>query len=257
MKRKKKILIRILAVVFALLTLGSAVMFAMQTHVESYYSLYDEMILNHPFKTVFIDKPIWEYYSSKPDWYEPYPTVYTLDKYFEAHAKKLPNGSNEKELVVMRGEFVTKKHNRRLDRYYFNVNWYDDKIKLSSNEAVLVYKELGDKIYKYGTDSITLFESIRDEMYVSYWTEYHLLLNYYGIRYEEGKEYLLITTTYRPQQSSPIKFYYYAPLDGEYPYIEVYPGPIRYDATYFGADTKYVSKDEFVELVAAATKIPD
>ena len=28
----------------------------------------------------------------------------------------------------------------------------------------------------------------------------------------------------------------------------MFPGPIEYDATYFGAETKYVTADEFIQL---------
>lgn len=38
-------------------------------------------------------------------------------------------------------------------------------------------------------------------------------------------------------------------LDEEYPYIEFYPSLIRCDATYFGAETPYVSKEVFVQYI--------
>ena len=41
-------------------------------------------------------------------------------------------------------------------------------------------------------------------------------------------------------------------LSGEYPSIKTFPGPIEYDATYFGAETKYVTADEFIELFMKA-----
>ena len=32
----------------------------------------------------------------------------------------------------------------------------------------------------------------------------------------------------------------------------MFPGPVEYDATYFGAETKYVTADEFIELFIKA-----
>jgi hypothetical protein len=37
-------------------------------------------------------------------------------------------------------------------------------------------------------------------------------------------------------------------LSGEYPSIKMFFGPVEYDATHFGAETKYVTADEFVQL---------
>jgi hypothetical protein len=81
------------------------------------------------------------------------------------------------------------------------------------------------------------------------------MLAYYGAEYEEGKEYLIIYHSNRSYRKLGVP-YHFAPLDGEYPYIEVYPDGTRYDATYFGAESKYVDKEEFVRLIKEAINNP-
>ena len=96
----------------------------------------------------------------------------------------------------------------------------------------------------------------------SYYTDYEKLMFHYGIEYEEGKDYIILFSRRfndsKPNEYNDESFDFcmldnsvvFIPLDEEYPYMEVYPGPNRYDATYFGASTKDVSKEEFVELVS-------
>ena len=75
------------------------------------------------------------------------------------------------------------------------------------------------------------------------------------MEYEEGKHYLVFCSIFDNSMflegDDKNKVAVYAPLDEEYPYIEIYPGATRYDATYFGAASKDVTKEEFVELVTA------
>ena len=97
----------------------------------------------------------------------------------------------------------------------------------------------------------------------SYYSIFEHMLYYHGVEYKKGQEYLLFFETDGEGKTYPLGYnsvtqnlthyrYYIAPLDGEYPYIEVFPGATQYDATYFGAKTKYVTADEFVELFMKA-----
>ena len=100
----------------------------------------------------------------------------------------------------------------------------------------------------------------------SYYSEFELLLYRDGAEYKKGCEYLLLFEvdadgTARPlgsEQSDGInnKHHrnYIAQLSGDYPSIKMVPGPVEYDATYFGAETKYVSADEFIELFIKAAQ---
>ena len=86
------------------------------------------------------------------------------------------------------------------------------------------------------------------------------MLNYYDVKYEIGEEYLLFliadSQVVNYKNDEVPYYYYYRPtnriylnkLSGEYPSMKMFPGPVEYDATYFGAETKYVSADEFVDL---------
>ena len=87
-----------------------------------------------------------------------------------------------------------------------------------------------------------------------YYTEKEFLLNYYGVAFEKGEEYLLfLDSNSRGRDISFVKnALAVCKLSGEYPSIKMFPGPVEYDATYFGAETKYVSADEFIELFMAA-----
>ena len=112
------------------------------------------------------------------------------------------------------------------------------------------------------------YSKIKDLMYFksgnsyAYYTAEEYMHNYYKTGYEKGEEYLLILQ-YDNQivRSHYSKGMYLEQLDnvfcinklsGEYPSIKMFPGPVEYDATYFGAETKYVTADEFVELFMKA-----
>ena len=96
----------------------------------------------------------------------------------------------------------------------------------------------------------------------SYYSSFEHMLYYHGAEYERGHEYLLFFETDEQGKTYPLGTfdkqnlthlrYCIAPLDGEYPYIEVYPGTTRYDATHFGAESKHVTADEFAKLVINA-----
>ena len=94
-----------------------------------------------------------------------------------------------------------------------------------------------------------------------YYSIHERQLYRYGLEYEKSRSYLLFAEGKYFYSGNRSKDVIFAPLDGEYPYIEIYmvsetngtkvveTSSSRYDATYFGAETKYVTKDEFVSLV--------
>jgi hypothetical protein len=83
-----------------------------------------------------------------------------------------------------------------------------------------------------------------------YRTAVELLLYHYGLFYEKGETYLIYYCgTFGPDGILAV-----CKLSGDYPSIKMIPGPVEYDATYFGAETKYVSADEFIELFIKAAR---
>jgi hypothetical protein len=70
------------------------------------------------------------------------------------------------------------------------------------------------------------------------------------VNFEQGERYLLFLS--KTNKGHSIKFLEetlaICKLSGEYPSIIMLPGPAEYDATYFGAETKYVTADEFIQL---------
>ena len=112
-----------------------------------------------------------------------------------------------------------------------------------------------DKIYSYEGkfdpvegDTITLKASAER---LHYYTQTEFLLNYYGVNFEQGEQYLLFLS--KTNRGHDISFLSntlaVCKLSGEYPSIIMLPGPAEYDATYFGASTKYVSNNEFLNLL--------
>lgn len=89
-----------------------------------------------------------------------------------------------------------------------------------------------------------------------FYSREELALYQAGVEYEIGKNYMVFynidktANFFTGDDTSSVLVF--APLDGEYPYIELYPDGTRYDATYFGAESKYVEKEEFVRLVGVA-----
>ena len=77
-----------------------------------------------------------------------------------------------------------------------------------------------------------------------YYSVDELMLHHYGEFYEKGEQYLIFYLA----GSSPRNLISVCKLSGEYPSIKMFPGPVEYDATYFGAETKYVTADEFIDL---------
>lgn len=59
----KNIIIKACAVLLALLVVLTAILGTFSPDLINYYDTYGKMILEHPFKTILYDRPIWEYYS--------------------------------------------------------------------------------------------------------------------------------------------------------------------------------------------------
>ena len=100
-----------------------------------------------------------------------------------------------------------------------------------------------------------------------YYTFDEIVYHSYGMEYERGEEYILFLRQCAPnlQYSDNPRYVYMggdldrkiyrfacvSKLSGEYPSITIFPGSVEYDATYFGAENKYVTADEFVEMLSA------
>ena len=77
-----------------------------------------------------------------------------------------------------------------------------------------------------------------------------------GGGFERGEDYILfipqgLTNMKKmvPQGIFPVAYF-----DGEYPRIIYHPFGIEIDATVMGAETKYVSKEEFIQLIYSAVE---
>jgi hypothetical protein len=137
---------------------------------------------------------------------------------------------------VMHGKYLGKTHRQNTHEFFYFINkGFLEEHKVAS-KLMFVRCGFGDYAGIYSEEEDSYFCSPITYMF-----------NYYGIGFEVGKEYLVFFSSSMYGFGSQ---YVYAPLDGEYPYIEVYPGATRYDATYFGAESKYVSKEKFIELVS-------
>ena len=114
-----------------------------------------------------------------------------------------------------------------------------------------------NKIYSYeGKFDPTEGDTIRlyaDADRLRYYTDTEFILNYYGVHFEKGEEYLLfLNSSMRGRSISFVgNTLAVCKLSGEYPSIKMLPGPVECDATYFGAKTKYVTDDEFIDLFIA------
>ena len=219
----------------ALIVVSTVVVGTIMFRTSNYYAWYGERILAHPFKTVLYDRPIWDYYSKTPKWFDP-KQHFSVDFWENFYST---NSS------IARARFVSEESAENEVSYSFYVNdWIRKERESQRRDVTLTRKDLRE-FFCYSLKDF-------DEIYTSYRSEYQLMLSYYGAEYEKGQEYLIIYDTgYRLKS-----LYYFAPLDGEYPYIEVYPGATRYDATYFGAESKYVDKDEFLRLIKEAINNP-
>ena len=182
----------------------------------SYYNTYWRE-LKKDFSGTLDNYPINEYYFSKaPRDFVPKTEPINLD--FRAN--------------VMRATYLGKSHRKGgKEIFYFLSNEFlvceVEQKKIMAIPSRFSYEEWGENRDFFCSPLTYIFE-------------------YYGVEFEVGKEYLVFFS------AIGIHFrYVYAPIDEEYPYIEVYPGATRYDATYFGAATKDVTKEEFVELVTA------
>ena len=145
-----------------------------------------------------------------------------------------------------------------------------------SKRTELVFKVNEVALGKYPYEYIHLYFPRNEQ---SYYTELEQMLNYFDVGYEEGEEYLLFLViddsynTYpqgmervvvgqRPSAAGNTllnvtelvypSYHFITKLSGEYPYIEFYPSLERYDATYFGANSKNVTASEFISLVYQA-----
>ena len=99
----------------------------------------------------------------------------------------------------------------------------------------------------YGGSSFKSGDSIvfhSPKVTLHYYSVEELLLYSSGDYYEKGEQYLLFSNT----RHTSSDLFIVCKLSGEYPSIKMFPGPIEYDATYFGAETKYVTADEFIQL---------
>lgn len=125
----------------------------------------------------------------------------------------------------------------------------DARVFYSEIEFELDEKVLGDCSDKVG-DEISFFD---DKAKLRCYSTIELLLHHYGEYYQKGEQYLIFKGEGSNLYSN--KVMYTCKLSGEYPSIKMFPGPVEYDATYFGAGTKYVTADEFIELfIKAATE---
>ena len=79
----------------------------------------------------------------------------------------------------------------------------------------------------------------------NYYSLNELLHWYYGVGFVKGEQYLIISNSSN---------HHIVRLGGEYPCLIMFPGAVEYDATYFGAETKYVDEDEFIDLFLTAAK---
>ena len=145
-----------------------------------------------------------------------------------------------------------------------------------SKRTELIFKVNEVALGEYPYEYIHLYFTRNEQ---SYYTELEQMLNYCGAGYEKGEEYLLflvIDDSYNthPQGAERIvvgqtpsaagntllnvtelvypSYHFITKLSGKYPHMEFYPSMERYDATHFGADSKYVTTDEFVLLVRQA-----
>ena len=174
-----------------------------------YYELKDDF-----WGTAFVDYPIWEFYFSKtPSWY-------------------IPN--NETRSLNFGGELIHCK--------------YLGKVRVSNGNETFYFKiidELSPSYYE--GDVIGITSTMNRNKQKLFYSEMTYLFAQNGVKFEFGKEYIV---AYQSLWGNLFfSNYFYAPLDEEYPYIDVYPGATRYDATYFGKDTPYVSKDVFLKCV--------
>lgn len=170
------------------------------------------------FGTMFKNYPIWEYYFSKtPDWYVPLdaPSL-SIDEFW---------------YISARGTYCGMlKYSAWKDTYLFDISY----------TAKNIHSEQG---------LITINSGVKAEK--AFYSEFSYYLAQNRRKFKIGEEYLLALVHTLNYNQEFVGIYVFAPLDGEYPYIEVYPGAIKYDATYFGSETKYVTKDEFCDMVFA------
>jgi hypothetical protein len=91
-----------------------------------------------------------------------------------------------------------------------------------------------------------------------FYSEAECTLAMHGKGFEAGKEYVIFPDEGRFDRFDRFIFnkcevlprnFAIGYLDEEYPYIEFYPSLMRCDATFFGAETPYVSKEEFVRYI--------
>ena len=152
--------------------------------------------------------------------------------------------------VIVRAKYLGRREARGGGKFKFKVN----DILLKNGKFHI---EKGEKIRYFASSSLR------------YYTFDEIAYHSYGTGYEKGEEYLLFLDQYTPASIYSDKPTYYHmggwldrqnkyqfmcinKLSGEYPSIKMFPGPVEYDATYFGAKTKYVTADEFVELFMKA-----
>ena len=154
--------------------------------------------------------------------------------------------SNSNGCVILTGTYIGRSPTNGGAEFKFQVN----EVLLNSNDYPI---KNGEKIQCFTSSDR------------AYYTNMELVFHSYGTEYEKGEQYLLFIEQHAPvndQSDKPgysflggpiahdfYRFVYSAKLSGEYPSIKMFPGPIEYDATYFGAETKYVTADEFIDLI--------
>lgn len=162
-----------------------------------------------------------EYFSNKPSWYSIEQAFCHIDTEYISSVENVL-ASTDIFHVRFKYQYSQLSINAR-DVYKFDV------IESLSNKEKL----LGERVVSYKEDNV--FHSQIESM-----------LGYYGVSFKRNEEYIIFCKDGNFIKSSFAIGY----LDGIYPYIEVYPIRKQYDATYFGATDKNVTKEEFILLLS-------
>ena len=172
-------------------------------------------------------------------------SVYTeryMQKFYINDMQEFLSVAGNDESIIVRAKYLGRKTNSQLlDRAEFKFEVCEVLLNTSTRKI-----SAGDKIQYHQVH-------VEDQ----YYTTTDFVHYKYSVGYEKGEEYLLVlndfTSTYVvPNFEESYGFVSVNKLTGEYPYIELCPGPVRYDATYFGAESKYVTPEQFIKLFMEA-----
>ena len=105
-------------------------------------------------------------------------------------------------------------------------------------------------------DKVTLINNFSGGKYKALRSNLECALVHNDGAFERGKDYVIFLNIDETEVESyvPSEFFVVAYLDGEYPRIIFHPYGIEIDATVMGADTKYVSKEVFLQLIYDAVE---